>query len=206
MSRFTPPSRRYAGYIFDCDGTLVDSMPLHHRAWCVAFERFGAPFEFDWPLFMKRAGMPIDATVRELNAEFGCALPVDEVARLQHEVFLERLAHLEPIHEVVELARSLKGVAPMAVASGGSRPTVLRSLQMVGIADWFPTVFTASDVRQGKPHPEMMLACAQAMGVAPGDCLVIEDGQSGIDAAIAAGMDWVRVEAPDPSRLPAAHA
>ena len=202
MSRFTPPSRTYAGYIFDCDGTLVDSMPLHHRAWRHAFERHGASFDFDWRLFNKRAGKPMDVTVAELNAEFSCQLPIAEVVAAQHQFYLQHFAEIQPVAEVVEFARSLRGRVALAVASGSRRDIVERSLELVNIADWFPTVVTASDVERGKPDPEMMFACAAAMGVAPADCLVLEDGQAGIDAAIAAGMDWVRVGPPPMAARP----
>lgn len=197
-ARFTPPLERYAGYVFDCDGTLVESMVLHHRAWRAAFERFHAPFEFDWTLFMRRAGMPLLQTVHELNAEFGISLPPEDVVREQHRAYAELLPGVLPIEPVVAFARALYGHAPLSVFSGGHEDVVRQSLAAVGILALFDHVLTAEHVKRGKPDPEGFLLCAERMGTAPAHCLVIEDGDLGIEAAERAGMDWVRV-GPAPS-------
>lgn len=194
--RFRPPPRAYRAYIFDCDGTLVESMPLHHQAWRQALSNHGAPFEFDWALFTSRAGMTLEQTVVELNQQFGTSLDPDSVAQQQRRDYQQLLPTVGPIDCVVRFAQSLVGSRPLAVASGGMRAEVVQSLLNVGIRDLFDCVMTAGDVRRGKPDPEMMLRCAEAMQVPPEECLVIEDGELGIEAAERAGMDWVRVEGP----------
>ena len=81
----------------------------------------------------------------------------------------------------------------MAVASGGSRVVVEKTLQMVGISDWFDEVVSSDEVKNGKPAPDIFLEAASRLGVAPADCVVFEDGRAGIQAALAAGMEVVTV-------------
>lgn len=184
--------------IFDCDGTLVDSMPLHFRAWRAAFREHGAAFDFDWELFVSRAGMPLEATVEALNREFAAELDPKRVVELQLANYRTLLAQVSAIEPVVEFARRVAALAPVAVASGGHRPEVEASLRNIGIFDLFSVIVAGGEVSRGKPDPEILLRCADGMGVAPRDCLVIEDGELGIEAARRAGMDWVRVEAVAP--------
>jgi len=193
--RFIAPSRDYAGYIFDCDGTLVESMPLHFRAWRQALHSHGASFEFSWELFVSRAGMPLEETVLALNAQFGAALDPPLVVAAQLAMYRSLLPELTAIAPVVEFARLVAARAPVAVASGGHRAEVEASLRLIGIDGLFRCVVTGTDVKRGKPDPEILLRCAEGLRVPPAECLVIEDGELGIEAARRAGMDWVRVEA-----------
>jgi HAD superfamily hydrolase (TIGR01509 family) len=192
--RFSPPTREYAGYIFDCDGTLVDSMPLHFRAWRTAFQQHDASFEFDWALFVSRAGMPLEQTVEALNAQFSTRLNPKLVVEAQLAIYRTLIAQVTAIEEVVAFARKVARVAEVAVASGGRRAEVEASLRAIGVGDLFRVIVAGDEVARGKPDPEILLSCAASMGVAPSDCLVIEDGALGIEAARRAGMDWVRVE------------
>ena len=194
MSLFTLPTREYAAFIFDCDGTLADSMPLHQRAWIHALKMYGASFEFGWELFMSRAGKTIELTVSELNAEFGTALDPTLVAAAQRAEYDCLALGVKPIAEVVAFARE-RGAAgfPLSVASGGDAPTVRRTLRTIGVEDLFPVVVTAEEVQRGKPAPDLFLLAAQRMGVRPADCLVFEDSLLGITAAEAAGMGSVLV-------------
>ena len=193
--RFVPPTRDYKGYIFDCDGTLVDSMPLHFRAWRAAFQQHGAGFDFDWALFVSRAGMPLEQTVEALNVQFSTRLDPKQVVEVQLANYRTLIAEVQAIAPVVEFARRVAAVAKVAVASGGQRAEVEASLRNIGVFDLFPVIVAGNEVARGKPDPEILLRCAEGMAVAPSDCLVIEDGELGIEAARRAGMDWVRVEA-----------
>lgn len=193
--RFIAPARRYGGYIFDCDGTLVESMPLHFRAWRAAFSAHAAPFDFDWELFMSRAGMPLEETVAELNLQFGSRLEPSQVVEVQRTTYRTLLVEVPAIDVVVDFARAVAQHAPVSVASGGHRHEVETSLEQIGLRSIFCCIVTGDEVVRGKPDPEMFLRCADAMGVKPEDCLVIEDGLLGIEAARRAGMDWVKVEA-----------
>lgn len=188
------PASSFDALIFDCDGTLVDSMPLHHRAWRAAFAENGARFDFDWPLFLSRAGKGLHETVHELNEQFGEALDVERVVAAQHASYERWLSEVRAIEPVVELARRYGATHPMAVASGGQRELVRRTLEVIGVAALFSHVVCRADVRFGKPHPESFLRCAELLGVEPRRCVVFEDAEPGIAAAIAAGMAWVAVD------------
>lgn len=193
---FEPLTREYGGYIFDCDGTLADSMVVHHRAWLAALAEHGANIDFSWDLFTSRAGMTLPNTVRELNAQFGLSLDPDGVTasqRLEYERFLPTV---QPIADVVELARRVSQIRPVSVASGGERKVVKRTLELIGLGQTFPVVITAEDVTHGKPAPDMFLLAAERMGVSPADCVVFEDAVLGLEAARRAGMASVLVRSP----------
>ncbi len=194
---FEPLTREYGGYIFDCDGTLADSMVVHHRAWLAALAAHGATFEFDWELFTSRAGMTLSNTVRELNAQFGLTLDPEAVTTSQRLEYERFLSTVKPITDVVELALSVAGSRPVSVASGGERNIVRRTLELIGLGQTFPVVITAEDVTHGKPAPDMFLLAAERMGVAPADCVVFEDAVLGLEAAKRAGMASVLVRPPN---------
>lgn len=194
---FEPLTREYGGYIFDCDGTLADSMVVHYRAWLAALAAHGATFDFHWELFTSRAGMTLPNTVRELNAQFGLALDPEGVTASQREEYERYLATVQPIADVVELARRVAATRPVSVASGGERLIVNRTLELIGLGQTFPVVITAEDVTHGKPAPDMFLLAAERMGVTPADCVVFEDSVFGLQAAKSAGMASVLVRPPN---------
>jgi len=194
VALFSLPTRPYAAFIFDCDGTLADSMPLHQKAWSIALRQHGATFEFGWELFMSRAGKTIELTVAELNAEFGLTLDPTVVSAAQRAQFDALALDVQPIDEVVAFARERAQAGyPVSVASGGDAVTVHRTLRTIGVSDLFPIVVTAEAVARGKPAPDLFLLAAERMGVAPADCLVFEDSPLGITAAERAGMGAVLV-------------
>lgn len=194
---FEPLTREYGGYIFDCDGTLADSMVVHHRAWLAALTAHGATFAFDWELFTSRGGMTVPNTVRELNAQFGLALDPEAVTNSQREEYERFLPTVQPVPDVVELARRVAATHPVSVASGGERLIVNRTLQLIGLGQTFSVVVTAEDVTHGKPAPDMFLLAAERMGVSPADCVVFEDSVLGLQAAKSAGMASVLVRPPN---------
>lgn len=194
---FEPLTREYGGYIFDCDGTLADSMVVHHRAWLSALAEHGASFDFHWELFTSRAGMTLPNTVRELNAQFGLSLDPVGVTNSQRREYERFLPTVQPIAEVVELAKRVAATHPVSVASGGERQIVLRTLELIGLSPIFSVVVAAEDVIHGKPAPDMFLLAAEQMGVAPGECVVFEDSVLGLEAAKRAGMASVLVRPPN---------
>jgi HAD superfamily hydrolase (TIGR01509 family) len=195
--KLTIPPGDFAGYIFDCDGTLVDTMPLHFRAWGEAMKRAGLQQELSEELFYSLGGMPTRKVAAVLAEHYRLAIDVDRVFHEKEALFLEMQAEMKVIKPVVDFARKLHGHAPLSVASGGPRPVVVKTLELMGIAGLFPVVVTPEDVAHGKPAPDMFLLAAQRMGVAPERCLVFEDAEPGVQAAVAAGMQFVRV----PSRV-----
>ena len=190
---FELPAREFGGFIFDCDGTLADTMPLHQRAWVLALRAHGACFDFGWELFMRRAGMSIEKTVEELNVEFSLNMDPPRVAADQRRHYEALMDGVQPIRPVLDFARARAGRRPLSVASGGERDIVLRTLRAIGASELFPVVVVAADVVHGKPAPDMFLLAAERMGVPPAECLVFEDSLLGIEAARSAGMQAVLV-------------
>ena len=193
---FSVPHEEYAGYIFDLDGTLVDSMVAHYRAWRMALAEQGAPEEvFRKPEFLAHGGCSAQDIVSSLNARYGLEMDADAVAARKRALYLELIesGSLEPIRETVEFARRMQGRVPMAIATGSAMPGALASLKSAGLEGLFELIVTPEMVERGKPFPDIFEEAARRMGVEPGCCLVFEDADPGIEAAKAAGMDWVRV-------------
>ena len=189
------PAREFGGYIFDCDGTLADNMPLHYRAWSMAMADFGGQYPEE--LFYEWGGRPTANIVAALNERFGLSMDVESVVHRKEEYYFQLIPEVAPMEEVVGFARSLWGKSPLAVASGGHRALVVATLRALGIEDWFDAVVCAEDYDQGKPHPDPFLLAAKLLGVPPEDCVVFEDSPTGIEAAKSAGMEWVFVTSPD---------
>ncbi len=185
------PAGDFRALIFDCDGTLADNMPLHFRAWTRAMEDFGGSYPEE--LFYEWGGVPTAEIVRRLNARFTLDLEVDGVVERKEHYYRAMIPGVEAKHEVVALARQHHGRLPLAVASGGHRDLVVRTLQALGIDEMFHTVVAAEDYERGKPHPDPFLTAAHRLGVEPAHCLVFEDTASGAAAARAAGMACVLV-------------
>ena len=177
--------------IFDCDGTLADTMPAHYCAWLEILRPHGIAFPED--RFYSMGGMPTGKIVELLFSEVGKIPDVATLTREKEEAFLKRLAEIRPIEKVVEVARRHRGSTPMAVASGGHRAMVELTLRQIGILDWFPVVVAAEDTTRHKPDPDVFLEAARRLGVAPAVCTVYEDTDLGIEAARRAGMGWVDV-------------
>ena len=198
------PERVFGGYIFDLDGTLVDSMPLHHRAWRQALREYGAPPQvFRWAEFTAHGGMAAHDIVADLNATYSLDMPPHEVAQRKRLIYthLVETERLPIIPETVELVRSLhKRGIPYSIGTGSALPGALSTLRAAGIAELFRLIITPDDVAHGKPAPDIFLLAALRMGVEPADCVVFEDAEPGLEAAHAAGMHAVRVlPVPPPS-------
>ena len=190
------PKDGFEAVIFDCDGTLVDSMPAHFDAWCEALASYGAGGIFKEDVFFAMGGRPTRDIVVDLNAEYNLKLDPDAIALAKREAFLNKLDKVRFIKEVADYARSLRGKVPMAVASGGSRYVVEKTLKLLDCSDWFDEVVTADDVANGKPNPDIFLHAAKLLGVAPEKCLVLEDAPPGVIAAQAAGMAVITIPMP----------
>lgn len=188
----TLPDHPFKAFIFDCDGTLVDSMPLHYQAWVASLNHHAAPFDFTEDYFYSKAGVREQDVVKLLNAQHGTAVDPDAVADYKAALFETLIPQVQQVRPVADLARSMHGKIAMSVASGSEEHIVRGCLAANDLLHLFDDIIiTPRLVARGKPAPDMFLLAAQRMGIAPEDCLVLEDGQSGIDAAIAAGMQWV---------------
>jgi HAD superfamily hydrolase (TIGR01509 family) len=195
---FELPPGEFQGFIFDCDGTLVDSMPLHLDAWRAALGLHGfEPEHFTLAMHHDYAGMPGVAIVQDLNQRFNKTLVPEQVEADKVTWYLAHHHQVGPVLPVVEFARANHGKIPMAVASGSDRKLVELSLAALGLSELFPVVITPDlvGIGRGKPAPDMFLLAAQQLGLAAETCLVFEDGHLGMQAAAAANMPavWVAV-------------
>jgi len=196
IGSFSFPTDGFDAVIFDCDGTLVDSMPAHFSAWCEALALYGAGGVFKEDVFLAMGGRPTRDIVVELNDEYDLHLDPEAVAFAKREAFLKRIETITLIDEVAAFAESLRGKVPMAIATGGSRMVIEKTLRVVGVSDWFDEVVTADDVKEGKPAPDIFLHAARLMRVEPGRCLALDDAPAGIIAAQRAGMQVIAVPSP----------
>jgi HAD superfamily hydrolase (TIGR01509 family) len=188
------PQGDFGAYLFDCDGTIADSMPLHYLAWRQALGEWNC--QFDEKLFYEWGGMPIVEIVAALNKQRGLNLPVETVAHRKESLYFELLPQLKAVPEVLEHIERKHGEVPFAVVSGSALDSVTASLAKLDLLDRFDTLVCAGDYQKSKPDPEAFLLAASRLGVAPRSCLVFEDTAMGIQAATAAGMASVRVPPP----------
>lgn len=191
MLSWTPPPTTRA-LIFDCDGTLADTMPVHHRAWQGMLADYG--MSFPEPRFYALAGMPTPQIIRLLADEQGVVLADMEAMLADKEQrYVATIDEVRPIEPVFELASRSRGVLPMAVASGGHRWVVSQTLKAIGVSDWFETVVAAEDTDRHKPEPDVFLEAARRLAVEPSECVVFEDGDLGLEAAARAGMPAIDI-------------
>ena len=195
------PAGDFAGYIFDLDGTLIDSMPLHYRAWDAALRRFGLDVPLDEDMFYGLGGVPTRQVAEILGAHYGLELDPGQVMTVKEELYLKDMDAVTLIEPVADIARRVaREGRPLAIVTGGTPDVAGPALAAAGLKVLFPIVITPLDVPagRGKPEPDMFLLAAQRMGVAPSACLVFEDAEPGLAGARAAGMQVVHV----PSRRP----
>lgn len=182
------------GLIFDLDGTLVDTMPLHLKSWV----EVGVYFDvgITEKLINQHLGTPTIALVELFNSEFGWDLDPKYVRNKKTEFynkFKEKQGKIRPVEKAFTIAVDQKGNLPMCIATGSSRGNAMKSLADIEATDWWVKIVTGSDDIPGKPNPEIFLVCAKAMNLKPEECMVFEDGPSGIEAAEKAGMYVVDV-------------
>jgi beta-phosphoglucomutase family hydrolase len=176
------------GLIFDLDGTLVDSMPIHFEGWKKACDKFGA--HIDTAFLRYHTGSPgwaIAAAIIEHSGLNG-NVTVDDILKVKLEEFYKMQHLIKPVEPVEDIVKKYYGVLPMAVGTGGHRAAVDKTLEVTGMKKYFEVVVTANDVVNYKPHPDTFLKCAELMKVEPGSVEVFEDGDLGIEAAKRAGM------------------
>ena len=182
----------YTGYIFDCDGTLTDSMPLHAIAWEETMARYEV--EFLPARCYSMGGMPTTKIIEILAIENEIELDAVAIAKEKEEAFLTKIDQLQPVHQVVDLVHQCVAVGKaISVASGSERYSVDLQLKQIGLEGVFSTIVTAEDTERHKPEPDVFLRAAELMKVSPKDCVVYEDSDFGIQAAESAGMAWVDV-------------
>jgi len=182
------------GLIFDLDGTLADTMPLHLEAWAAAGREFGVeitPF-----MINAMAGIPTIQSVVKLNETYDWDLEPLEVKRFKdfhYKKIKSQNGRLNAINPVLEVVKKYRSVLPLAIGTGSARLNALDTLRDLGIIDWFSAIVAADDIDNHKPFPDTFLKCAELMGVNSKNCLVFEDGDLGVLAAQNAGMQVIDV-------------
>ncbi|MGB7730510.1 MAG: HAD family phosphatase [Candidatus Acidiferrum sp.] len=188
------PAGAFGAYLFDCDGTIADSMPLHYVAWKKSLAEWNCTFYER--VFYAWGGRTVAEIISQLNEQQGLSMPVERVASRKEELYRELLPQLKAVPEVMEHIDAQQGRIPFAVVSGSTRESVTASLASLRLLDRFETMVCAGEYERNKPDPECFLLAASRLGVAPQACLVFEDTEMGIQEAGAAGMASVKVPPP----------
>ena len=193
------PTREFDGYIFDLDGTLIHSMPVHYRAWDTAMQQAGIGETLDEDLFYSLGGIPTPLVAVKLGEHYGIEVDGAEVAHQKEVHYMKVMHSVALIEPVVEFARRIAESKPVAIATGGGPEVAITTVKALGLSDLFKVIVTPADVApgRGKPAPDMFLEAARRINANPVNCVVFEDAVPGIEAARAAGMAVVEV----PSRL-----
>jgi len=179
------------GLVFDCDGTLVDSMPLHMQAWEYAVTREGGIWNYEF--FFSKKGMKEEDIVELYNRQSPSPISCAKTIEAKHNYFKNHRSEFKPIEPVVDIVLSYKNVLPMAVASGGIGEIIYLELEALGIREYFNVILTADDDIRPKPHPDIFLEAASRLEVMPNLCQVFEDGDLGLEAAKKAGMSAIDI-------------
>lgn len=185
------PVPPYAGLIFDCDGTIADTLPVHFRTLAATFQAFGAELPEAW--YYERTALGLPELVQAFNQSFGYEFEQQAIDQERQRHFATLLHQVQEVQAVAAIARAHFGKVPMAVASNGQRSVVEPTIEAIRLRSLFHTIVTLDDVNEGKPAPDLFLLAAERMGVVPDQCIVYEDGDVGIEAARRAGMRWIDV-------------
>jgi HAD superfamily hydrolase (TIGR01509 family) len=186
-------NKHYKAFLYDCDGTLADNMQAHKDAYVKVAAQHN--ISLDPSLIDELAGWPTLSVVEEINKRYHADIDPVSFATLKSGVFFdEYIEHTKPIDYVVQHLKAHAGIEKIGVVSGGSRKTVSKTLTVLGIFPLIDELVCAGETPNGKPFPDPFLRAAELLGVAPEDCLVFEDGDPGVASAVAAGMDWIRVD------------
>ncbi len=183
----------YEAFLYDCDGTLANNMHLHKEAYAKAALKYGISLNLS--LIDETAGLPTIKVVEEINKRYHTTVDPVIFGKEKSGIFINELIEKTlPMDFVVQHLKEHYGKIRIGVVSGGSRKTVLKTLSVIGIRDYIEVLVCAGETKHGKPYADPFLQAATLLGVDPKKCLVFEDGDPGVKAAEAAGMDWIRVD------------
>jgi len=183
----------FQAFLYDCDGTLADTMPGHKKSYVRVAAKDGVTV--DEALIDEFAGLPVPGVVEEINKRYKSSFDPTAFAKEREKIFFdEYIEQTQPIEYVVNHLKAHAGKVKIAVVSGGTRQAVEKTLRILGIAEIPEILVCDGETPRGKPYPDPFLAAAEKLGVAPARCLVFEDGDAGTKAAEAAGMQWIRID------------
>lgn len=175
--------------IFDMDGVLVDSQPYHFKADIDTMAEYGVIK--GQKFYESFAGTLTADRMRTLKEMFGLDVPVEEMTIKRENMILDIMGKedIKPVSGIPEFLRSIKEKGlTTAVASSSDYKLINLILDRLKIAKYFDSVTSGSDVKRGKPSPDVFLLAAERIGIEPAECLVVEDSENGVKAAKAAGM------------------
>ena len=183
----------YEALLFDVDGTLADNIHAHKAAYVAVSKEYGVDLDPD--LIDETAGWPTVAVAREVCKRYNVEFDVEAYSKRKSQIFIEEfIQQTEPVEYVRQVLFENVGKKKIGIVSGGSRSTLNITLQVIDVTGKYEAMVCAGDTKNGKPSPEPLLLCAEQLGVDPQKCLVFEDGDPGVQGAIAAGMGWVRID------------
>ncbi|MBD1428387.1 HAD family hydrolase [Sphingobacterium litopenaei] len=183
----------YEALLFDVDGTLADNIHAHKAAYVAVSKEYGVDLDPD--LIDETAGWPTVAVAREVCKRYNVEFDVEAYSKRKSQIFIEEfIQQTEPVEYVRQVLFENVGKKKIGIVSGGSRSTLNITLQVIDVTGKYEAMVCAGDTKNGKPSPEPFLLCAEQLGVDPKKCLVFEDGDPGVQGAIAAGMGWVRID------------
>ena len=190
----------YTAILFDCDGTLADTMPAHYRAWLHVTNHHGLRFDEDY--FYALGGRPTRDILATLATEASIEIDLDQASEMKEAAFLEQVKHVKAIDPVIAAVRRAHGHVPVAVVTGGYHDVCEKILLQIGVREFFDCIVAREDTSRHKPDPDPFLEAASRLGVQPEGCLVWEDSDLGVEAARRAGMSWIDVRSfHQPERL-----
>lgn len=183
----------YKAFLYDCDGTLADNMASHKAAFVRVAAQYG--IELDDTLIDELAGWPTVLVAGEIARRYQKEFDPLHFSTQKSAVYIEQfIEQTLPIPYVVEHLKRAVGKVKIGVVSGGSRNTVSKTLDVLGLHGYLDVLVCAGETERGKPYPDPFLLAAQKLGVKPEECIVFEDGDPGVQAAESAGMKWIRVD------------
>ena len=181
--------------IFDLDGTLADTIPLHLKAWQSAGKELG--FHVTDLMIMEHSGTPTVIVAEILGTQYNWNADPKKIAEAKMDFYRQHKAKhgkIKPIQPMLEIAKKYHGVLPLAIGTGSTRNGALKSLDDINATHLFDSIVTATDVQNPKPHPETFARSADYFGLANHQCIVFEDGAAGIKAAITGGFNLIDVK------------
>lgn len=185
------PVHPYKALIFDCDGTLADTLPIHFQTWSKSLQSVGVNISKDW--YYQHCGTSAEEMLQILQVHFDYQFDPKAVILERQSYYQDLISTVKEIQAVAEIARNYYGKIPLAVASGGERTVLEATLATIKLRKFFDTVVSIDDVQSGKPEPDLFLLASEKMGIDPKDCIVYEDSDSGLEAAHRAGMRSIDV-------------
>ena len=179
---------RYEGLIFDMDGTLIDTMPVHAKAWGMVGKQFG--YEFDSQIMYNLGGATVRTIAEEMMKLANMPLErLDEVITAKRALSYQLIPSQSTLLPTFDIVKYFYQKKPIALGSGSHRKIIDMLIDKLDIASYFNAIVSADDVKAHKPHSETFLRCAELIKINPTNCIVFEDADLGVKAGLSAGMD-----------------